>query len=353
MIDKFMHGFLNRVYGYDDYTQLEINSKLIQKIDEVIDECNNAFEFVEWLKEQGVPDEVQTMMDTMLEDGTLEKLINIEKLNQISSQLTNDIETINEKLTNDIETINSKLDTIKSLNINIGDYEIDNTGNTDVTLKIQKIFDYVRDNGGGKITFPTGEYYIRNYINVYSNTYVFFEDGCIITKKGGLGSQTTFAINRIADGQPYGYTAKNITFDGGVFNGCKLGLGIVVQKVKNLTFKNMKFIDCMIDSHIMDLQGVNNCLVENCIFEGRYPSSPDRLYTECIQYDISSKSGAPSFSGADGKTSYGIIVRNCTFKPNDNDYTSTGFTMFGTHSSWNCYHESIIIENNTVIDTEH
>ena len=29
MIDNFMHGFLNRVYGYDDYTQLEINSKLI------------------------------------------------------------------------------------------------------------------------------------------------------------------------------------------------------------------------------------------------------------------------------------------------------------------------------------
>ena len=26
MIDKFMYGFLNRVYGYDDYTQLEINS---------------------------------------------------------------------------------------------------------------------------------------------------------------------------------------------------------------------------------------------------------------------------------------------------------------------------------------
>ena len=98
MIDKFMHGFLNRVYGYDDYTQLEINSKLIQKIDEVIDECNNAFEFVDWLKEQGVPDEVQTILDTMLEDGTLEELINIDKLNQISSDLTNEIETNRKKL---------------------------------------------------------------------------------------------------------------------------------------------------------------------------------------------------------------------------------------------------------------
>ena len=37
MIDKFMHGFLNRVYSYDDYTQQEINSKLIQKMDEIIE----------------------------------------------------------------------------------------------------------------------------------------------------------------------------------------------------------------------------------------------------------------------------------------------------------------------------
>lgn len=37
MIDKFMNGLLNRVYDLEDYTQLEINSKLIQKIDEVIE----------------------------------------------------------------------------------------------------------------------------------------------------------------------------------------------------------------------------------------------------------------------------------------------------------------------------
>ena len=97
MIDKFMHGFLNRVYGYDDYTQLEINSKLIQKIDEVIDECNNAFEFVDWLKEQGVPDEVQTIIDTMLEDGTLENLINLKKLNQLSDDVNEKLESVENK----------------------------------------------------------------------------------------------------------------------------------------------------------------------------------------------------------------------------------------------------------------
>ena len=108
MIDKFMHGFLNRVYGYDDYTQLEINSKLIQKIDEVIDECNNAFEFVDWLKEQGVPDEVQTIMDIMLEDGTLENLSNKREIDNLRKEINNNIT----ELSNSIDT---KINELKEL----------------------------------------------------------------------------------------------------------------------------------------------------------------------------------------------------------------------------------------------
>ena len=86
MIDKFMHGFLNRVYGYDDYTQLEINSKLIQKMDEVIDNCNNAYEYVDWLKEQGLSDEVINTLITWKEDGTLENIINQNVFNELNSK---------------------------------------------------------------------------------------------------------------------------------------------------------------------------------------------------------------------------------------------------------------------------
>ena len=85
MIEKFMHGFLNRVYGYDDYTQLEINSKLIQKMDEVIDNCNNAYEYIEWLKEQGLSDEVVNTLLAWKEDGTLENIINQNVFNELNS----------------------------------------------------------------------------------------------------------------------------------------------------------------------------------------------------------------------------------------------------------------------------
>ena len=91
MIDKFMHGFLNRVYGYDDYTQLEINSKLIEKMDEVIENCNNAFEFIEWLKEQGVPNEVQNILFTWKEDGTLDNLSNKKEIDNLRNEINNNI----------------------------------------------------------------------------------------------------------------------------------------------------------------------------------------------------------------------------------------------------------------------
>ena len=91
MIEKFMYGFLNRAYGYDDYTQLEINSKLIQKIDEVIENCNNVFEYVEWLKEQGVPDEVQNILFTWKEDGTLKNLSNKKEIDKLRNEINNKI----------------------------------------------------------------------------------------------------------------------------------------------------------------------------------------------------------------------------------------------------------------------
>ena len=106
MIDKFMHGFLNSVYGYDDYTQLEINSKLIQKMDEVIENCNNAFEFLDWLKEQGVPDEVQNILFTWKEDGTLENLSNKKEIDNLRNEMNNKINELKELINQNKSELN-------------------------------------------------------------------------------------------------------------------------------------------------------------------------------------------------------------------------------------------------------
>ena len=184
MIDKFMHGFLNRVYGYDDYTQLEINSKLIQKIDEVIDECNNAFEFVDWLKEQGVPDEVQTIIDTMLEDGTLENLINIEKLDQLKEI---NIEKLNQ-LKEEINNI-TYLSPITS----------------DVTI-LQAFIDSLPNNANLK--FPKNTYLINDVLVIKnkSNITIDLTDVIFQTNKHGYGILEL-------------YSCENVTINGGTLIG--------------------------------------------------------------------------------------------------------------------------------------
>ena len=173
MIDKFMHGFLNRVYGYDDYTQLEINSKLIQKIDEVIEECNSAFEFVDWLKEQGVPDEVQTIIDVMLEDGTLEKLINIEKINKISSQLNSNIEQLTNETENKLEqmntTMNTKIEENKAL-INQNKTELDTTiDNFEIERYLERngLYYSIEHDGRYKCEKILIDYFVDSNIDVY------------------------------------------------------------------------------------------------------------------------------------------------------------------------------------------
>ena len=195
MIDKFMNGFLNRVYDLEDYTQLEINSKLIQKIDEVIDECNNAFEFVEWLKEQGVPDEVQTLIDTMLEDGTLEKLINIDKLNKLEEE---NIDKLNQLKEENIEKINQLKEEINSIT-----YLSPIT--SDVTI-LQAFIDTLPNNANLK--FPKNTYLINDVLVIKnkSNITIDLTDVIFQTNKHGYGILEFYAC-------------ENVTINGGTLIG--------------------------------------------------------------------------------------------------------------------------------------
>ena len=114
MIDKFMHGFLNRVYDLEDYTQLEINSKLIEKMDEVIENCNNAFEYVDWLKDQGVIDEVHSIINAMIEDGTLENIINKEEIDNLRNEINNNITELYNSMDTKINELKELINQINS-----------------------------------------------------------------------------------------------------------------------------------------------------------------------------------------------------------------------------------------------
>ena len=108
MIDKFSCGFIKTVYDFNDYTLNELICKLAQKMDEVITQSNESFNYLDWLKEQGLPSELQGILNTMLEDGTFENIINQNvfnglnnKINEVNSQLNNNAkQMINKRVEN-------------------------------------------------------------------------------------------------------------------------------------------------------------------------------------------------------------------------------------------------------------
>lgn len=374
MIEKFYYGFLDRIYGADDYTQLEINSKLIQKIDEVIDECNEAFEFVDWLKEQGVPDEVQTIIDTMLEDGTLEKLINIEKLNQFKTELTNSINQLTSETENKVNqmetTMNTKINENVAL-INQSKNELDqsvkdfktqtnslideykeqiNTELKDIkTIKICVNLEQFKAAVEGAKQKPTiiylaqGEYVLTDIIFIPNNTEIVGLGEVIIKAKNinccfcnyttGFASEYNGTKN---------ITIRNITFDGENNN---TGLTLVgIGHAENVTIENCNFKNLQ-KWHMIEFNAVCRGYIKNCKFDNYGTSGA--AGTEVIQLDsMISAEQFPWFGIYDGTANKSIIIEG-------NYFTNVGNKCIGGHSFKEGSIQKDIIINNNTFDTVH
>ena len=89
MIDKISYGFINSVYGFNDYTLNELICKIAQKMDEVITQANESFNYLDWLKGQGLTDEVINTLLAWKEDGTFDNIINEHLFNEFNTRLDN------------------------------------------------------------------------------------------------------------------------------------------------------------------------------------------------------------------------------------------------------------------------
>ena len=88
MIDKIPCGFINSVYNFNDYTLNELICKLAQKMDEVITQSNESFSYLDWLKGEGLSDEVIKTFLEWKENGTLENIINENIFNDLNNKIT-------------------------------------------------------------------------------------------------------------------------------------------------------------------------------------------------------------------------------------------------------------------------
>lgn len=233
-------------------------------------------------------------------------------------------------------------------------------GEYDNTTVVQLMLDYAKTLGGATIYFPRhglNKYRIKSYCFVYSNTTIKLEDGVeIIKNKGDLGALFGMGIGKTTS--EYGSGAKNITIEGGTFRGYENSLSMSIHKVQNLTVRNTKFYDCVYSGHVLDLMGCDNVLVDNCIFQGfdaDKANQNNRLYTEAIQIDCSTRAGAGSTFGDmitvyDGLPTKNVTVQNCKTLPiRDSKGVMLKFapTLIGNHGYVQSkYFENIVIRNN-------
>lgn len=105
MIEKLSNNILindkiKSVYNFNEYSLQDLLSKFFEKINESIDISNNALDFLNYLKNEGLPREVIKGLQDMYNDGRLTQLID-----NLSGDLSLKIESVDNELNNKIENI--------------------------------------------------------------------------------------------------------------------------------------------------------------------------------------------------------------------------------------------------------
>ena len=110
MIRGITEDILKRVYDFSEMTNEELRCKFFQKLQECIELCNNTNDILEWLKSEGLEKEVNELLTTWKDDGTLYKVIDIDLFNNLKTEL---IDKVNNNI-NEIENLKSEIENIKN-----------------------------------------------------------------------------------------------------------------------------------------------------------------------------------------------------------------------------------------------
>lgn len=221
----------------------------------------------------------------------------------------------------------------------------DKTGTSFTQAQLQNALDYARDNASDetmiKVYIPKGTYLLQSRLTVYSNTWIYCEDGVVFkrcTANGPLLCSASIGTGGYDD-------THNIVIEGGTWDGNTdyyrnwVGFSnIRFGHCSNIMLKNMNVINNQ-GGHHVEIGGAKGVTIEGCSFSGYF----DNLGNDKEAIQLDTMNSAEVFVGYqpfDDTSCEDIVIRNNTFTDIPRG--------IGSHSATvGVYYKNIIIENNT------
>ena len=111
---KHLKGLeINSIYDFDNAFSInELLCKFWEKIEETINISNESIDILNWIKEEGLPNEVQVLINQLVADGTIEQMINVDKIDEVKTLITNKITDVREQLDTNVRELNNKINEV-------------------------------------------------------------------------------------------------------------------------------------------------------------------------------------------------------------------------------------------------
>lgn len=264
---------------------------------------------------------------------------------------------LSERLLHDFNNVNESIEDVdkKFVEINFDTYKPDKSGNVGVDVLLQQALDEIGNAQAGTLIIKNGTYLINKRISVSGNTTIKMEEHAVLLR-GSTGVLFDYGRNN----ESYsGYDGPgNIHIIGGTLDNNLEQLSkypvesanmINIRHADNISFTNVKFKNNL-TYHVLDINGVNNLRIIDCVFEGHKNLLPNTAKEkEAIQISEIMKGGVGGPGEWDGTPCKNVIITGCTFKPSN---LAGGFDVaIGNHASiHNVFQENIKITNNIFED---
>lgn len=228
--------------------------------------------------------------------------------------------------------------------------------------------DQLEKNGGGTLTLKKGTYSITNILYVPSNVTIRLQDGVRIVKTKNVGKARFKAADGIIQVVPYrlSQTKRKGKKYAGSHNVKIIGEGnatidlkyvknakaIVTAHCQNIEISGIRFLH-MNTGHFLEVDATKKLTIKDCTFSGVAAESP---YTkEAINIDTPDPNTGGvnlNWSSLDKTPDVDVTVANCTFSNLQRGIGTHKYSQKKSGGKWsvNCYHENIVLRNNTFTD---